>query len=246
MEKAIITAYASVAQGDSSGGDHVCIICSDGFHSGCFGRDYSDMVNAPDCHQVAQGKLYSRWAELISDSASAQLQNNVTGRCHNVANRFLALAGTDVRTAGADPMIMLYYGKYGFNLPGYVDSVKSAAQQFNGENPGIVSDDDLNTVLAYINQAQQHELEILEEFFKIALVPAGLKATPDQMMQVAAIYGDFFNQRASIEGDPSSYGNKIKPIIVASLSKLRDALGLDIFSVIFTEIPPYAAQALAG
>jgi hypothetical protein len=246
MEKAVFTAYAALAQNDPTGGDHVCVASSDGGSWPCWGRSLQNFIDdKADYREVARGLAFTKWANLIvGDDGNAGLTIHVTGKCHNQANRILALAGTDVRTAGADAMIMFFFGKYGFDVPAYIERVKSAATKLKREAPDTLLDADINEVIAYINRAQQDELEILEEYFKQAIAPQVLNLTADQKAGIADIYRNFFNQRAALEGDPGSYAGKLRPVARDSLGQLGQLLGPDNYLLFSKAFPQYARDSL--
>lgn len=244
MQKTIFRSYAASAEGNPAGCDHVAVGTDDGADWGCFGRGIAALKNAPDCHQVAEGQGYRRWAGIIEGGDNAGLVNEQSGRCHNVANRILAVAGADVRTAGSDVVILFVYGKYGFNIPGFLQRVKAGADQVNTEAPETLSADDVQSVIEKINNVKQDELDIIEEYFEKALGNTNFNLSQDEKAGIGKIYNDFFEQRVPIQSLPGSYFDNLKPVALKSLLQLEALLGNDRFLKVFTAAPQFVADAL--
>lgn len=243
MQKTTFKSFAAAADGNPPGCDHVAVETDDGCNWGCFGRGVLELKSAPDCHQVAEGQGYSKWGDVINGNDYAGLVNEVSGRCHNVANRILSVAGTDVRLAGADVAIMFLYGKYGFNIPGLLDRAKAGAAQVNMADLGTLSNNDVQAVIDKINNVEQDELEIIEEYFQKAL-GQNFTLTQDEKSGVARIYGDFFNKRLPVQSMPGSYFDNLKPIFLSSLTQLEVLLGQERFVKIFAAAPKFVTDAL--
>ncbi len=157
--------------------DHVFVVTSEGDDWGCFGRgrDY-----IPQAKQIAQGLGYAKWGNMIRGGDETGLQNLITGTCHNVANRLLVLAGTGVSAAVGDALVLLFYGKYGFNVDAYINRVQSSAAAINEAEPGALSDNEISDVINKVTGGMSDELEILEQDFQDALQPhnESLRWTP--------------------------------------------------------------------
>jgi hypothetical protein len=245
MNKTVFTAYAAAAEGNPSGSDHVAVSTEDGADWGCFGRTVAEMRPAENFHQVAQGTGYRRWAELIVGSDNAGLHLHDDSKCHNLANRILAVAHTDVRKAGADVVVMCLYGKYGFNIPGYIERIRKAGAQVNTEAPGTLSEADIEAAVALVNRAKQDELEIIVEYFREALPPNSVSLSDQEKAQVVQIYSEFSDKRASLQGHSQGYVAylaSVKILLLDALRQFENLLGKDRFIAVFKAAPECLRQ----
>jgi hypothetical protein len=244
MEKTIFRAYAAQADGMPAGCDHVSVSTDDGADWGCFGRSAADLRNAQDCRAVAVGEGYRSWAEQIQSNDNGGLELHKTGKCHNLANRLLAVTGTDVRTAGTDAAIMFVFGKYGFNIQAFISRLRAGAAAVNNLAPNTISESDIETVISKVNQAKFDELQIIEEYFRNALPSQQLTLTTSEQDNVAAIYSQYFDTRESLQGDPSTYFDRLKPVAIEALIKVRALLGENRFQIIFKAAPHILLDSL--
>ena len=219
----------------------------------CFGTGAECLPNA---QQVSEGPAYVKWADLINGPDSAGLRNQVTGVCHNVANRLLVLAGIDVSGADGDAVAILMYGKYGFNVVQYIERVKATANEINSEQPGTISDAEIDDVINRITGGLTEESDILERDFQEKLQPHNENLTDAQKTSLSEIYNDFSTKRqqaldAGNQSDQAGdfqnkYAERMKPIVLQSLTQMLTVLGPDQYKTIFDFSPEQAAKFLIG
>jgi len=258
MNKDILTAYSIPTSYPNANGlnlTHVFVVSTvNGAVTnnwGCFGRGAECI---PQAKQIAQGPAYTKWADLINGTENAGLTNCVTGVCHNVANRLLVLAGTDVSGADGDAAAILLYGKYGFNVDQYVARIKATANAINNEQPGTISDAEISGIIDQITGGQSDELKILEQDFQDLLQPHNENLTDAQKTGLSDIYNDFHNKRqqewaAGDQNDPdfqTKYEERMKPVLIQSLTQMSALLGPDEYKTIFGYLPEQAAKFLLG
>lgn len=205
--KTTFTLYAEGCQ--AFGGvpsDHCFVGTDDGHDFNCFGRGTESVSGA---RPICKGTGSSKWAALFYGTeggpydayTAAGLHVRYDGVCHTAANRVLVLTGdnVDARTAEGNALAILMFGKFGFNLQPYIDSVTSTAQQMLRDSPGEIQPEDLQTVLNRIayGQTAEAELDILH-----ADVQEQLKKTLPDVTGVlretfCAIYGDYQRDRSA-------------------------------------------------
>jgi hypothetical protein len=257
MNKELIRAYSIQTDYTNANGlklTHVFVVSTVSNNNwNCFGRGAECI---PTAQQVSQGLAYAKWADLINGTDSAGLTNRITGVCHNVANRLLVLAGTDVSGADGDSLAILMYGKYGFNVDQYVERVKTQANAINSEQPGTISDAEIDGVINQITGDLTDELAILERDFQAMLQPHNENLTDVQKNGLTAIYNDFHTKRqqAWAAGNQSDqdidfqnkYEERLKPILLQSLTQISALLGPDQYKTIFGLLPEQATKFLIG
>lgn len=220
----------------------------------CFGTGAECLPNA---QQVSEGPAYVKWADLINNGTDfAGLKNQVTGVCHNVANRLLVLAGTDVSGADGDSLAILMYGKYGFNVDQYIERVRTTADTINSEEPGTLSSIEIDGIVNQITGGLTDELAILERDFQVMLQPHNVNLTDAQKAGLSAIYNDFHTKRqqaldAGNQSDQAGdfqnkYAERMKPILLQSLTQISTLLGPDNYKTIFGLLPEQATKFLVG
>ena len=146
------------------------------------------------------------------------------------------------------------YGKYGFNVDQYIARVKATANTINSEQPGTLSDAEINGIIDQITGGLSDELKILEQDFQDLLQPHNENLTDGQKAGLSDIYNDFHNQRQQVwaagnQNDPdfqTNYEERMKPILIQCLTKMSTLLGPDQYKIIFSYLPEQAAKLLLG
>ena len=156
---------------------------------------------------------------------------------------FLVLAGVDVSEATGNALVILMYGKYGFNIAQYVQSVRDAAQKVNADaGTTIITPDEINGVLTRITGDPTGEFEILERDVLLSHFEDRLKLhglTTDQLNKLRQIYGEFQEERLEIfnateerhhgivSNIQADYAANMKAPLEQCLDKMLQTLGED-------------------
>ena len=235
----------------------------------CFGTGKEAIATAKVLPSGA-GSGYEQWAGYIygpydgkgGDCPAAGLHVQYDGVCHNAANRILVLAGVDVSEATGNALVILMYGKYGFNIAQYVQSVRDAAQKVNADaGTTIITPDEINGVLTRITGDPTGEFEILERDVLLSHFEDRLKLhglTTDQLNKLRQIYGEFQEERLEIfnateerhhgivSNIQADYAANMKAPLEQCLDKMLQTLGEVQFSRIFEASPEQAIKFLLG
>jgi hypothetical protein len=150
------------------------------------------------------------------------------------------------------------YGKYGFNISQYIQSVRDAADKVNAEEPGSITQAEVDAVVASISGGATDEANILDNdilrsHFNDHLSVQGLSA--DQLEKLMQIYVQFQNERQAKFADAESwspqppdfqvrYGLSMKPVLIDCLGQMKNVLGESTYSAIFAALPEQAAGFL--
>jgi hypothetical protein len=234
----------------------------------CFGTGKEAIASAKVLPSGA-GLGYEQWASYVygpydgkvGDCPAAGLHVQYDGVCHNAANRILVLANADVSDATGNALVILMYGKFGFNIPKYIQSVKDAAQRVNTEAATtIITQQEIDAVVARITgdpagEFNTLEKDILRSHFEDQLKLHDLR--PDQLDRLRQIYGGFQESRLKVFNAteahaPSNtniqaqYANAMKPVLSQCLEQMLQTLGEDQFLKMFQASPEQAISFLLG
>jgi len=235
----------------------------------CFGTGKEATAGAKVLPSGA-GSAYEQWASNIygpyegrgNDCPAAGLHVTYDGVCHNAANRILVLADADVSDATGNALVMLMYGKYGFNIPQYIQAVKDAAQKVNADaRTTIIPQDEVDGVVARITGDVAGEIDTLEKDILRSHFEERLKLqnlSPDQASRLRQIYSDFQAQRlvifnATEAHNPNhstniqaQYATAMKPVLSQCLEQMLQTLGETQFLALFQASPEQAISFLLG
>lgn len=233
--------------------EHTFILTSDGSNFNCFGQPRNDG------RFVRKASGSSKWAKLIYGpdegivdvKPAAGLRVRYDGVCQTAANRILVLTGdgVDARGTKGNVLATLMYGKFGFDVDAYIDSVRTSGAQL--AQAGEIAPGDTQAVLDRIalGQLPGAELDLLhadiQEQWNVVL-PDISRAQRDIF---DPIYCDYQKERtaaflATAGSVPYEVGvglNGIAPQLLQSLRKplgecvarLAEALGSAQFSNMF-------------
>ena len=209
------------------------------------------------------GEQYLRAYEgKANDCPAAGLHVKYDGVCHNAANRILVLAGADVSDATGNALVMLMYGKYGFNIPQYIQAVKDAAQKVNADaRTTVIPQDEVDAVVARITGDVAGEIDTLEKDILRSHFEEQLKLqnlSPDQVSRLRQIYSDFQEKRLAIFNATEAhnpnhsadiqaqYATAMKPALSQCLEQMLQTLGQTQFLAMFQASPEQAISFLLG
>jgi len=244
--------------------EHTYVLSVDGHNWNCFGAgrgsDQSRIV------RKANGS--SKWASLIygpdegaQDSGTAAgLSIRYDGVCQNAANRILVITGDeiDARDTQGNALATLTYGKFGFNLSQYIDRVKSTGQQLLKNDPGEITQADIDTVTNRITRglSADDELDILHADVQEQMGTHLSALTDTQRKDFDTIYIDFQAQRsaafdaaskqASGQAAQGPLVNNLKVPLTTCFGRLVEVLGMDGFQAMFGVNPALATKWLIG
>ncbi len=235
----------------------------------CFGTG-KEAVNSAKVLQSGAGSGYEQWACYVygpydgkgGECPAAGLHVQYDGVCHNAANRVLVLANADVSDATGNALVMLMYGKYGFNIPQYIQAVKDAAQKVNADaRTTIIPQDEVDGVVARIMGDVASEIDTLEKDILRSHFEEQLKLqtlSHDQASRLWQIYSDFQAQRlvifdATEAHNPNhstniqaQYATAMKPVLSQCLEQMLQTLGETQFLAMFQASPEQAISFLLG
>ena len=244
--------------------DHTYVTSSDNHNWNCFGR------GAGSGGRVLRSvKASSKWAALIYGQqyegsqdcgAPAGLAIRHSGVCQNVANRILVLGNADASGSFGNALATVMYGKFGFNIPQYIEIVKSTGDQLLKSDPGEITQQDIDTVLGRIayGQTPDAELDILHADLDVEENKSLPDVTEAQRNAFRPIYSDYQKQRAdafatvdakSNPSDQFAFG-ALKDALIAPwtqcVTRLITTLGPDQFQAMFGVSPEIATKLMGG
>jgi len=93
---------------------------------------------------------------------SAGVNNCFNGVCQSVGNRLMAMAegDCDASKAKGNELVVLVYGKYGFGVDEFIALVRERAAALNERMPGCVAAEDVERVVAKLNEGLKPKSEI--------------------------------------------------------------------------------------
>jgi len=194
------TLYASGCRNFGAPSEHTYVLTSDGENFNCFGGSSGGRF-------VRKGTGSSKWAKMIygdfqgkqDDQPAAGLRVRYDGVCQIASNRVLVLTqdNVDARETKGNVLATLLYGKFGFNLDKYIETVKQTGAQLLKSNPGEIQQSDIDAVLRRVADGQTPDAELdllhadIQEQEEIKL-PA---ITDEQRMLFQPIYNEYQNER---------------------------------------------------
>jgi hypothetical protein len=243
--------------------EHTYVGTSDGENFNCFGG-YSDG------RAVRKATGSSKWAKLIygnyegcgDGQPAAGLRVRYDGVCQIASNRVLVLTGdtVDARGTKGNVLATLLYGKLGFNIEPYIETVQKTADQLMQSNPGEIQPSDVKVVLDRIafGQTPDAELDLLhadiQEQENITLP----EITDDQRNAFRPIYADYQNERKAAflevanavpygtEIACAGYPKRLVQPLAKCVGRLVVAVGPDQFKNMFGVTPDTLAGKFAG
>jgi hypothetical protein len=245
---------------------HTFVMSDGGGSWRCFGRDNSEALQVPGCREIARGLGNTKWAEEICgsdvDHPTGLLGERVDAVCHNVANRILVLAGTEVAGIPGNEAAMLLYGKYGFGVEAFISRLQAAAKRINEAEPGSISKEEIDVVVNRIRvESLSDEIGILGKDFQLHFD----ELAPSEQRQIQQIYSAFCVKReaefaAELQehtGNFPTYGEeneKFQNDFIARVGKafheclcgLQTGLGPEAFIKIFKAPPQTLVSGLLG
>lgn len=269
MKMATFTAYARVTHYDSDELkdlgiqlDHVFVTSSLQNNWNCFGGGIEEACRE---HEIASSQGYAEWARLVYGAKfegkfgrkpnaypAAGLTELYNGVCQNAANRILAFTvdNIDVRKAHANALVTLLYGKYGFDIDAFVETVKATASSLG------VSEEVLGTTLARLSQGQSAEAEL--DILKSVYVRKSGRPFPeipaDKWSHMVEIQSAFqlrrtaeFNKLAQIKPKQDirmDLVEALKPDLATYYAALEGVVGREAVLQIMQVLPPKIAAAL--
>jgi len=150
--------------------DHVFLAPQDlSYDWNCFGGGLNELRNLNAKSQVreigaAVGNVV--WMNEVyrglGRGDSAGINNCFNGVCQNVGNRLMAMAegDCDASKAKGNELVVLVYGKYGFGVDEFVTLVRDKAIALNARTPGRVAAEDVERVVAKLNEGLKPKSEI--------------------------------------------------------------------------------------
>lgn len=272
MKSVTFTAYARKTDYDEPALkdirlDHVFVTSSKPNNWNCFGGGIEEAK--PEL-EIEQTIGCAEWAQLVygienegkggrrpNASPAAGIVELYNGVCQNAANRILVLADIekDVRKANGNVFVTLLYGKYGFGIGEFIDSIRLAAQHEN------VPDSVLETVEARIKKGRtlEAELEILKETYEKTTGTSFASLSPSSLESLTLAYSNFQNRRQEVFDQLSQTRKNedireplvkgLLPELDACYTSFSQVLGPDVINKVLQVLPhqmTLAVGALAG
>ncbi len=255
--------------------DHIFVCPGDGSHNwNCFGGGCEIIINkSRELRKLenGSGSGNARWASLIYGPSSegdpnfygsaAGIRNVYDGVCHNVANRILVITGEGIDVSGAagNELVTLMYGKFGYNIEKFIDNVRITAKLVNEEQPGTLTDQEIEDVVNRITRgvSPDNELEILKKDLDEHFGPHLSHLSDEERSKFDSIYKDFQDDRktAYYDAEPQTgtglefqrrFADRIEPHLKTCLLKLDELLGRDRFLALFKGVPESVIAAAKG
>jgi hypothetical protein len=218
---------------------HTFVLSDAGNNWNCFGDIRNKMTSGVIPIDGAEGFCNARWASLIygenegknCEFPAAGLKERYDGVCHNVANRLLVLAGVDVSNAPGNEYATILYGKYGFGIEQYINRLKQAACEVNRDQPGAISDVEIERVISKIENRLADELNILSEDCEEQLQISFSGCDDSLRKDLFAAYVEFDKKRLaafSFHPDEPAFNEKycmrLRPALVECLHTMAGLL----------------------
>ena len=269
MTKATFTAYARITGYDSPQLnalgvklDHVFVTSSKPNNWNCFGGGIQE---AREEFVIASSQGYMEWAQLVygpENEGKGGRQPNAfpatgvtelfNGVCQNAANRILAFTddNIDVRKAGANALVTLLYGKYGFGIEAFIERVKTTATNLG------VAENVLTKILERISQGQtaEAELDILKSVYVQKLGTPFPDIPADKWAGMVEIHAKFqlrrtaeFNRLAQIKPSQDirmDLVEALKPDLRNYYAAFEAVVGREAVLHIMQVLPPNISLAL--
>ncbi len=235
--------------------DHVFVVSDQGHDWGCFGRGKNHI---PKSNLLARAQGNAEWMNAINGTDNKHptgLENQVSGVCHNVANRLLLLADADVAKAQGNGLATLAFGKYGFGIDDFARRISETAKQI-----GAVSDVLVEKALCKLEAHLNDELaDIAEDLMNMFGLNA-LNLPSATLDKIRALYGSFHDARReryleASQAEPEyilannsktdiRYLKRLEPELHNYLYQLKVCLGDDIYKSVIPLLPEQASDYL--
>ena len=253
--------------------DHVWLHSKDPFHDwNCFGRGVSS-IGEPGSRQLLAVAGNAEWMAAVYGSGSegkgserpaAGIVNNVGGVCQNVANRLLAMTedNPDVSAADGNPLVVLAFGKYGIDVPGFKRLLRETARELNARKEGtvVVSDEELDRTIRNVDKGRSAEAEIksvLDNLKASVPVQEPIRLDPEKKEAFLSAYSEFQKKRSAkhseIEARASSIRDSKQEMktflwkeFVPVARQFRDLVGKDVYDSGVQVLPKSVAKVLSA
>ncbi len=233
--------------------DHVFVVSDQGHDWRCFGRGKAHIAKAR-LLTTTQGS--AEWINALNGADGEHatgLVNQVSGVCHNVANRLLLVADADVADARGKGLATLAFGRYGFELEDFAQRIADTAKQIE-----TVSDAQLEKALCKLNAHLNDELADLAEDLmnQFNLNTSSLPCST--LGKVRDLYGSFHDTRRECyleasQAEPEYTNNtdvrylkRLEPELHNFLYELKTCLGDSAYTRIIPVLPEQAGDYLKG
>ena len=243
--------------------EHTYLTTSDGENFNCFGGNSDGRIV-----RTATGS--SKWAKLVygnteglgDDQPAAGLRVRYDGVCQNASSRILVLTGdtVDARQTKGNVLAVLLYGKFGFNIEQFIQTVKTTGAQLLGSDPSEIQQSDVDAVLKRIEFGQTPDAEL--DILHIDIQEQEGVTLPDitdaQRAAFRPIYAHYQSERKAAFLDVANtvtygteiacgaYPNKLIQPLGRCVQRLVEAVGPQGFSDMFGVTPEKLAGAFAG
>jgi hypothetical protein len=166
----------------------------------------------------------------------------------------------DARQTKGNVLTTLLYGRFGFNIEPFIQTVKATGAQLLQSNPGEIQQSDIDAVLKRIQDGQTPDAELdilhvdMQEQEGITLPDI----TDSQRTAFRPIYADYQSERKAVfievantvafgtEIACGAYPKKLAPPLAKCVQRLVAAVGPKEFSDMFGVTPDKLAGAFAG
>ncbi len=253
--------------------DHVWLHSANPFHNwNCFGRGVSS-IGAPSSRRLFSVSGNVEWLAAVygsrsegqgSEQPAAGIVNNVGGVCQNVANRLLAMTedNPDVSSADGNPLVVLAFGKYGIDVPGFKRLLRETARELNARKEGtvVVSDEELDRTIRNVDKGRSAEAEIksvLDNLKASVPVQEPIRLDPEKKEAFLSAYSDFQKKRSAkhseIEAGETKGRDAKKEMqsflwqeFVPVVRLFRDLVGKDVYDSGVQVLPNSVAKVLSA
>ncbi len=230
--------------------EHVFVSSESERSWGCLGRG---LAEAPNARILAEGRAEEEWVSEIAGpgpEAGAQVINQVTGVCHQAANRILIPIGKTVDDAFGDEIAVLTFGLYGPDTSEVVDIVTRAAERVNARLPEAVPESVLNEAIGRITRDSADEYEVMKNDFeeRISIHVDALPVTTQSDLRAihARFVGartDIYQSRKAGKIDQDTYLQELRAGLLRAVKDLEQLLGEEKYLQVF-KYPPEDAVRL--
>ena len=273
-----VTVYASRSNNYFSGMpelhvDHVWLHSEKPFHDwNCFGRGASS-IGKPGSRRLLSVAGNAEWMAAVygsesegkgSERPAAGIVNNVGGVCQNVANRLLAMTedNPDVSSADGNPLVVLAFGKYGIDVPGFKRLLRETARELNARKEGtvVVSDEELDRTIRNVDKGRSAEAEIksvLDNLKASVPVQEPIRLDPEKKEAFLSAYSDFQKKRSAKHSEIEARASSIRDAkqemksflweeFVPVVRQFRDLVGKDVYDSGVQVLPKSVAKVLSA
>ena len=251
--------------------DHVWLHSEKPFHDwNCFGRGAS-LIGKPGSRRLLSVVGNAEWMSAVYGSGSegkgsecpaAGIVNNIGGVCQNVANRLLAMTedNPDVSAADGNPLVVLAFGKYGIDVPGFKRRLRETARELNDRTPGTVSDEELDRTIRNVDRGRTAEAEIksvLANLKASGTAQGQIRLDSEKQKDFLSAYSDFQKKRLAKHAEIEARAGSIRDAkqemksflwkeFVPVISLFRDLVGKDVYDSGIQVLPKSVAKVLSA